>query len=94
MVFKKQHAIIILVTLFLIDLIYLFGIINDIYSIVDHGIWLFTIAGVGFAASYLMNMANIEDKTAINILITIGLIINFCLIAFWLFFRNFDPIFL
>lgn len=94
MTFTQKHAITVLAVLFLIDGVYLFGVINDVYSIIDRGMWWFGVACAGFAASYLMNKAAIEDKVAINIFITIGFLLNLVLIVFWLLFRNFDPIFL
>jgi len=94
MIFKTKHAVIVLISIFALDLVYLVGVINRIDSIINYSIWWFSIAFIGFALSYIMNKADFEDKTAINIFITIGLLINLVLIVFWYLFRDFDPIFL
>ncbi len=89
MKFKTKHAIIILISIFALDLVYLVGQINNIESITRLSIWWFSVAAAGFVVSYFTNATDIKDKLAINIFITIGLVINLSLIFIWYIFKDF-----
>lgn len=89
MKFKTKHAIIVLISIFALDLVYLVGQINNIESITRLSIWWFSLAAAGFIISYFMNAIDIRDKVAINIFITIGLVINLTLIFIWYIFKDF-----
>ncbi len=89
MTFKTKHAIIVLISIFALDLVYLVGQINNIESITRLSVWWFSAAAAGFIVSYFMNTTDIRDRLAINIFITIGLVINLSLIFIWYIFKDF-----
>jgi len=90
MVIKRKQLYFILIVLPVLDVIYWYGDFQNIEFITDLSIFWFLTAFIGFAFSYyLLYKTDIKHKAILNIVITIGLVINFSLISLWYMFKDF-----
>ncbi len=90
MLFKQRYLYTILFILYLLDAIYWYGDIQNIEFITDLSIFWFLTAFIGFACSYyLLYKTDIKHKAILNIVITIGVLINLVLIFLWYILKDF-----
>lgn len=87
---KSSHLYIVIVASFLIDAIYYYGYQNLVDIFVDYAIGWFVIALIGFIGSYfLLYKSDIKHKAILNIVITVGVLINLALIFLWYILKDF-----
>jgi len=87
---EKKKIYLTLLLLFALDVVYWYGDVNNIEFVTDLSILWFLIAFVGFCVSYyLLYKTDIAHKAILNIVITIGVLINLSLIFLWYILKDF-----
>lgn len=86
----KKTLFVLLSASYLLDLFYWYGDVNNIEFITDLSILWFLTSLAGFIVSYyLLHKTDVKFKVALNIVITIGALINLVLIFLWYILKDF-----
>lgn len=86
---KQYYIYLVLVVLYGIDILYWYGYKNLVDAFIDNSIVWFSIAFVGFCLSYLFNKVGLKHKMIMNILITVGVLLNLFFIGSWYLLKDF-----
>ena len=86
---KNFEIYFLMLIFFGIDILYFYGYANLIDIFIENALIWFTIPFIGFLLSYFFNKADVKHKVIMNIVITLGVLLNAYLIFTWYILKDF-----